>query len=114
MQAARSSSAISDGSLDTLGGVDDQHLRAVRGEGGAQALQHHAAEGDMRIRDHRHEAHLGVREQGSQPMGLVEGGTWWHGGRGRLRAVQASAVAREAAVPCGAAKIRLTSLESSR
>ena len=49
------------GRAGALGGVDHERAGAALGEGGAQALEQHAAEGDVRVRDHRHEAQARAR-----------------------------------------------------
>ena len=53
-------------------GMEGSLIRAVFAEGGAEALEHDAAERDVRVRDDRHETNAGVREEAAQAVGLVE------------------------------------------
>jgi hypothetical protein len=55
-----------------LGRIDDERVQLVFGEGRAQPLEHHAAEGDMRVRHHRHELDALAGEQAAQAVGLVQ------------------------------------------
>ena len=83
------------GRAGALGGVDHERVRAVLGEGGAQALEQHAAEGDVRVRDHRHEAQARARRTcgaGRRPgrcgcCRVVRCGRSW---RGSARSVEGS------------------------
>ena len=113
MHWPRSTSAISPASRARSEASTTSDADAVLGERGAQALEHHAAEGDVRIGDDRHEAHLRVREHLAQAGGLVAGGgQWaWCGARSQTlrRVAPASAGARR-----GAEKIRLISVASRR
>ena len=49
MHAPRSTSAISPALAGALGGIDDEARRAALGERGAEPLEQHAAEGDVRV-----------------------------------------------------------------
>ncbi len=67
-----------------LGGIDDEDARAAFGEGGAQPLEHDAAEGDMRVGDDRHEARAGAGEHLAQAVGLVVSQGVGHGSGGEV------------------------------
>ena len=53
--------------------IDDQGLEAEAGEGGTQALQHHAAEHDLRVGNDGNETNHTAGEHLAQAMGLVDG-----------------------------------------
>ena len=117
MHAPRSSSAISDGPVALSAASTTSVVAPVLGERRAQALEQHPAERHVRIRDDGHEADARMREQGRRPCGLVE-----QGGDGVGMWIEAGGVGGVAIRPRarrgrrwrGAAKIRLTSLASSR
>ncbi len=104
-----------------VGGVDHQHLGPLLAEGGAQPLEHQAAESHVRVGHHRHHAHPGVGEHLAQTVSLVLGKgrivVVVHGGArcSRLGRTAQTWIAGRALWACWrAVKMRFTSSASMR